>query len=233
MSFITRSLQGQKKERSDSGSRRNARITYPDLFWLFIAGSLLGVLLEGVFCIFRYGHWETHTVTILGPFCIIYGIGAAALYVGSIALEKKNVCIQFVVFALAATVIEYFCGAVLKYGLHMRAWDYSNEFLHVDGLICLNFTIVWGLVGVVFSKWIVPALQAAFSKMRGIGWKVACVCLSIFMAVNLLITGICIVRWSQRHQGIAPGNQMERYIDKTWNDSRMEKRFCEWRFIEK
>lgn len=90
---------------------QNQQIIYADLFWLFMAGSLLGVLIEGVFCVFRYGHWETHTVAVWGPFCIIYGIGAVVLYIGAVLLEGKSYILQFVIFTFAATVIEYLCGA--------------------------------------------------------------------------------------------------------------------------
>jgi uncharacterized membrane protein len=207
-------------------------MTYAELFWVFIAGSLLGVLLEGVFCLLRYGRWQTHTVAVWGPFCIIYGIGAVILYVGAILMEGKNKAVQFVLFALTATVVEYLCGALLKYGLQMRAWDYSGEFLNIDGLVCPSFTVAWGIAGVAFAQWGVPVLRGLFSKMNGVGWRIACIGLSVFMAVNLLITSVCILRWSQRHRGIAPRNQAERFIDETWNDGRMQKRFCEWRFIE-
>lgn len=186
-------FQSKRKEKvgEDSIRRLSQPIVYADLFWLFIAGSLLGVLMEG-----------------------------------------KSYFFQFVIFALAATVVEYFCGALLKYGLHMRAWDYSREFLNIDGLVCPAFTLGWGIVGITFSRWCAPALKLLFFKMRGIGWNIACICLSVFMAVNLLVTSVCIFRWSQRHQGIAPCNSIEQYIDETWDDSRMQKRFCEWRFID-
>ena len=211
----------------------NQTVTYSEIFWLFIVGSLLGVLLEGTFCLLRYGQWETHTVAVWGPFCIIYGIGAVVLYIQAILLQKQNIVIQFIGFALITTMIEYLCGALLKYGLHMRAWDYSKAFWNIDGLICLKFTAAWGLAGVVFARWGVPALKLVFSKMNGIGWHIACICFSIFMAVNLLVTAACIFRWSRRHQGVPPNNQIEQYIDQIWDDGRMEKRFCEWRFIEK
>lgn len=206
-------------------------IRYADLFWLFMAGSMLGVLIEGVFCIFSYGRWETHTVAVWGPFCIIYGIGAMILYVGAVILKDKKYIFQFIIFALATTVVEYMCGALLKYGLQMWAWDYSGEFGNIDGLVCPTFTLVWGVAGVAFSKWCVPALTTLFSKMSGIGWKVFCIVMSIFMAFNLLLTAFCIIRWAQRHQGIAPHNTVEQYIDRTWDDDSMQKRFCEWRFI--
>lgn len=41
------------------------------MFWLFMFGNVLGVLLEGTWCKLCFGHWETHVVTIWGPFCLI------------------------------------------------------------------------------------------------------------------------------------------------------------------
>ncbi|MCM1082246.1 MAG: putative ABC transporter permease [Clostridium sp.] len=214
-------------------SKTKQQIVYSDLFWLFIMGSLMGVLIEGVFCVFKYGHWETHTVAIWGPFCMIYGVGAVVLYIGAIMMKGKNLILQFIVFSFAATVVEYLCGALLKYGLHMMAWNYSNRFLNIDGLVCPIFTLGWGVAGIVFSKWCVCPLQNLFFKMRGTIWNIVCICFSMFMAVNLLVTSVCIFRWSKRHQGISPHNAIEQYIDKTWDDRCMQKRFCEWRFIEK
>ena len=43
-------------------------IQYADLFWLFILGSLLGVILEGLFCLVKYGHWETHGLDACGSY---------------------------------------------------------------------------------------------------------------------------------------------------------------------
>lgn len=210
---------------------RKKMVRYFDLFWLFMIGSLLGVLIEGVFCLFIHGHWETHTVAVWGPFCIIYGIGAVILYIGAILMKDKSYVLQFFVFAVVITVVEYLCGALLKYGLYMQAWDYSKRFLNIDGLVCPAFSIGWGIAGVAFSKWCVPILRRLFSKMNGLMWNIFCIGLSVFMAVNLLITSVCIVRWSQRQQGVLPRNSMERYIDEIWYDNRMQKRFCEWRFI--
>lgn len=208
------------------------KIQYADLFWLFIVGSLLGVLIEGVFCVFRYGHWETHTVAMWGPFGIIYGIGAVILYCVAIWMNGKNTLLQFIAYAIIATVVEYLCGALLKYGLHMKAWDYSKEFLNIDGLICPTFTVGWGIAGLAFSKWCVRPLQMVFDKMHGGAWNVICIGLSIFMVINLLFTACCIFRWSQRHYGVPPQDSGDIYIDETWDDNRMQKRFCEWKFIE-
>ena len=54
---------------------KREKISYQVIFWLFVIGSLAGVVLEGIWCLLKYGHWETHVVTVWEPLCIIYGFG--------------------------------------------------------------------------------------------------------------------------------------------------------------
>ena len=51
------------------------RLRYTTLFWLFFLGSIAGFVLEGLWRIILVGHWENHSATVWGPFCIVYGIG--------------------------------------------------------------------------------------------------------------------------------------------------------------
>ena len=207
-------------------------ITYPVLFLLFFSGSILGTLIEGIFCLIRYGRWETHTVTLWGSFCIIYGLGAVGLYIGSVLFGHLHWALQFILFASIATVIEYLCGAILKYGLRMKAWDYSRSRFHLHGLVCLKMTLAWDALGVLFSLFCVPHIRVFVPYLDIFPVKIVCICLSVLMAVNLFITMLCIRRWSKRHFGFPPRNDLEKYIDRTYPNERMAKRFCEWRFIE-
>ena len=51
-----------------------------------------------------------------------------------------------------------------------------------------------------------PALNAShiqkFSKSKGRKWNIACVVFTVVLAVNLILTGVAMVRWSERHYGI-------------------------------
>lgn len=201
------------------------------LFWLFIAGSLLGMLLEGIFCIVRKQKWETHTVTIWGPFCIVYGIGAVVFYLGAIYYSNLHLGWQFVLFSADATVIEYVCGALLRYGLRMKAWDYSKNFLDLQGLICLKMTLVWGAAGVLFARYIVPEFSGWYEFFRNPICVAFTFVFAVFMAINFIMTFLCIVRWAKRHRGIAAKTRLGQYIDHKYDDEKMEKRFCEWIFL--
>lgn len=93
-------------------------------------------------------------------------------------------------------------------------------------------TVLWGTLGVAFSYWLVPLIDQMFDRMQGRFWKAACSCMSIFMAINLAFTALCLIRWRDRHEGIAPQNYVEQTIDEVYDDYKMEKRFCEWSFID-
>ena len=77
------------------------------LFWLFLAGSVAGFFLEGIWCVFTKGHWEHHSATVWGPFCIVYGIGAVLVYLLSAVLKGRNLPLQFLLFSASGAAVEY------------------------------------------------------------------------------------------------------------------------------
>lgn len=210
----------------------DAHTNYSNMFWLFMIGNILGVILEGIWCVIRNGRWETHVVTIWGPFCLIYGVGAVGGYLASALLSDKKILTRFAAFAAIGTVVEYVSSMLLEYGLHMRAWDYSSHFGNIAGRVSLQMALIWGVLGVIFSYFLVPLLQKLFGLLQGRLWKTVTVCMTVFMSINITLTAICLVRWKNRHEGVSPRNYMETFIDESYPDHKMEERFCEWSFLD-
>ena len=131
-------------------------VTYCNMFWLFMFGNVLGVLLEGTWCRLVFGHWETHVATIWGPFSLIYGVGAVMFYISGEKIRStgyKGVVARFCSIAIVATVFELACGLLLEYGMGMKAWDYSKSFMNYKGLICLKMTLLWDLRALSSPIW--------------------------------------------------------------------------------
>lgn len=206
-------------------------LTYQNMFWLFMLGNVLGVILEGLWCYFGLGHWETHVVTIWGPFCLIYGIGLVGLYTLSVKLKDKNIIIKFLTIAFVLDAVEYFCSWLIDSALGMKAWDYSGCFMNIKGRISLSMTLLWGIGGILFALLFVPLINHMLDKMHSEVWKTACVVLSVFMAINIIATAVCMVRWSDRHRGVAPSTKLSQRIDAKYDDDFMKNRFVEWSFI--
>ena len=216
-------------EKTDTIKRK---ITYEKLFWLFIFGGIIGVVMEGIFCLISTGHWESHVVTLVGQFNVLYGLGAVLFYSIIALLYNKKTITKVLAITIIATVLELLCGILLADVLGMKAWDYSNCFMNYRGMICLVFTLGWGFAGYLFCL-LFDKIDNALSKIKSKKWKIACIALSVFMAVNLSLTAISIVRWSERHYGIEADTKIGAFFDESTPDDWMQKRFIEWSFLDK
>lgn len=50
---------------------------------------------------------------------------------------------------LVGTVLEYFTSLIMEKAFHAVYWDYSKEFLNIQGRVCLKYSIFWGLLSLV------------------------------------------------------------------------------------
>jgi len=207
------------------------KISYDELFWLFMSGSIAGVVIEGLFCLMTKGHWETHVVSVFGAFNILYGLGAVLFYIGAVKLRNRPVAVRVLIMTATATLTELVCGLLLRYGLGMRAWNYDNAFLNFKGIICLGFSLVWAAAAFVFCM-LYPYISAVLNKLKRKWLHVACIVLTVFMIPNIGFTGLAIFRWSERHYNVAAVSKIQQYIDSDAPDDWMQSRFVEWEFID-
>lgn len=210
---------------------KDKQITYYKLFWLYLAGGIAGVIIEGIFCLVTKGHWESHVVSVFGTFNVLYGFGAVLLYAGAVKLNDKNIFVRVALLTITATILELLSGLLLRYGLGMRAWNYDNKFLNYKGLICLSFSFMWGVVAFIICK-VYPYINICLSKLRGRKWNIACVVFTVVLVVDLLLTGVSMVRWSERHYGIRPIFKIVKQFDILAPDEWMQARFMEWKFLK-
>ena len=210
--------------------RPAVEVTYNLMFWIFLVGCVLGVLIEGVFCVVGKGAWESHVVSVWGWLNLLYGAGAVLIIGGAMKLRDKTLPVKVVILALTATLLEFLCGLALKYVLGMKAWDYSNLRFNVMGLICPQFALVWGLVVLIVCLLADRIMNAATVFEKDLFRKAAMV-LTVVLAIDFGITFMAIFRWSDRHYGTAGNSRIGRYLDDFFPDEWMEKRFIEWRFL--
>lgn len=206
------------------------KVRYATLFWLFFFGSIAGLVLEGLWCVLRLGRWETHSSTVWGPFCIIYGFGAVAVYLLSGLLRNKNTLVQFIAFTVSGAAVEYFGSLFQELCFGSVSWDYSAHALNLGGRVSLKMALMWGALGILFMRLTFPLLNRLFEKMKGKGWKIACIGMTVFMAVDLLVTAAAVTRWRTRSEGAAAANAAVQWLDDTYDDQTMEKRFPNMQF---
>lgn len=158
------------------------KLRYSTLFWLFFIGSLAGFLMEGIWRIFTIGHWENHSAVVWGPFCIVYGFGAVAMYLVAFFSEKKRLWLQFLIYAAAGMAVEYLASYFQELFFGSRSWDYSDDFLNINGRVSAGMGGIWGLCGLAFVKLLYPLLKRIDEHLHGgVFARVSCIVLSVFI----------------------------------------------------
>ena len=129
-----------------------------ELITYFIIYSFLGWVMESIvrsICERKI----INTGFLRGPFCPIYGIGATIMFLFLEGFENKPILLFFIAIIIL-TVWEYVVGVFLEKAFHTKYWDYSYHKLNFQGRICLTNSICWGILGILFIKYIHPFIQS-------------------------------------------------------------------------
>ncbi|MCM1222275.1 MAG: putative ABC transporter permease, partial [Lachnospiraceae bacterium] len=88
-----------------------------------------------------------------GPFCFIYGFTGVLL---TLTLQdlRENMLFLFLGSALIATGVEWFTGKLLERMKQKKWWDYSDKKWNFDGYICLQYSLLWGLLGFLVVRYV-------------------------------------------------------------------------------
>ena len=158
------------------------------LFWLFLAFSFLGWCLEVAATAVRLGQYRDRGV-LHGPLCLVYGITGCLI---TIALRELSGgwFFLFLFSALYATVVEWIAGHLLEHYSHTRWWDYSDCKWNLDGYICLSASVVWGALGLVTVKWLVPLLMRLYQLVPAGLAHVLLWIFAILLVIDLLGTAL-------------------------------------------
>ena len=98
-----------------------------------------------------------------GPFLPLYGSGGIMMLVLSKPFYD-NIFLVYLAGCIGATVLEYVTGVTMESLFKVRYWDYSHKFLNYKGHICLESTLFWGVLTVVFTRFLqVPIEHALLS----------------------------------------------------------------------
>ncbi len=134
-----------------------------ELMTYFIIYSFLGWVMESIFrsiCERKV----INTGFLKGPFCPIYGIGATIMFLFLEGVADKPILLFFIAI-LVLTAWEYIVGVFLETVFHTKYWDYSNHKINFQGRICLTNSFFWGVLGVLFVKYIHPFVQEIIGKV--------------------------------------------------------------------
>jgi len=164
------------------------KITISHMFWYFLIFSIIGIIIETLYCYITTGVIESRKGLIWGPFCPVYGVSAVILIAILNKLQNKNIVQLFVYGFCVGSIAEY----ILSFGLEaiygIRFWDYSYTKVNLNGRICLLFSTYWGILSILILKYIKPVLDKIIIKIPQKPRNILEKTLLIFFVINCIFT---------------------------------------------
>lgn len=198
-----------------------------NLFWIFVVCCVLGLAIETAyhFAVVDPGHYQDRAGLLFGPFSPIYGFGAVLMTVALNRFHDKNVVLIFLVSAVIGGAFEYLTSWFMQFAFGIVAWDYSGTFLSIDGRTNGMFMAMWGVLGVVWIKLLLPWMLKIVNLIPW-NWRyaVTTVCAALMIADGGL-TLLALDCWYQREAGRAPDNAIEEFCADHFDNAYMTQRF--------
>jgi len=88
------------------------------------------------------------------------------------------------------SLLEFICGFIsLKY-FHLRLWDYRKNKFNIKGFICLRFSIIWGLLAVLYYLGVHPYINEI--SINFINSNIGVFSLGIFLGIFIIDLSVSI-----------------------------------------
>ena len=134
-----------------------------EILTYFIIYSILGWMMESIVRSISEKK-IINTGFLKGPLCPIYGFGAIIMFLFLDRFEN-NIILLFFIAIIILSIWEYLVGVLLEKMFHTKYWDYSDQKFNIQGRVCLVNSICWGVLGVVFVKYIHPFDQEIIQQV--------------------------------------------------------------------
>ena len=116
-------------------------------FLYFIIYSFIGWLMEVVLKS-KDEHKFVNRGFLIGPICPIYGFGVL-LIILLVGNSKSDLLAVFLKSILVCSVLEYFTSYFMEKLFHARWWDYSKNKYNINGRICLETMLPFGILSTI------------------------------------------------------------------------------------
>ena len=155
-------------------------------FLLFLIYSFIGWLIEVIGKLIEK-HKFINRGFLIGPICPIYGHGCL-LMILTLSRYKDNPLVLFVNAIFICSLLEYFTSYFMEKIFKARWWDYSTKRFNLNGRICAETMIPFGILGTLVICVINPIFEYLLNLFNFETIKITAVVLFIIYIIDYTIS---------------------------------------------
>ena len=122
---------------------------------LFFIYSFIGYILEVIVVSKIEQRLVLSRGYLIGPYLPIFGFGSL-LVIAILYKYSNDLLVLFILGTVLCCLLEYLTSYILEKLFKLRWWDYSDKKYNINGRICLENGIFFGILTVLLVKYINP-----------------------------------------------------------------------------
>lgn len=139
-------------------SKENKRVlNFRYLLLYFLIYAFIGWLLETFYALGISGYFIKRGF-LYGPLCPIYGWGGIIL-ISLLNKYKSNSFKLFFYSSIVFSIFEYLVGFGIDALFATKLWDYTNDFMNLNGRISIFYSVAWGIIALFFINHVHPFIE--------------------------------------------------------------------------
>lgn len=155
-------------------------------FVLFMIYSFIGWLIE-ICCVALETKKVINRGFLIGPYCPIYGFGAIMMTI-FLRNYTDDIFGIFLKSVFICAILEYVTSYIMEKLFKTRWWDYSNNKFNINGRVCLETLVLFGIGGCVIMKATNPVLFFAYDAIPNIILLIVAVIFFIIFLTDVIIS---------------------------------------------
>ena len=155
---------------------------------IFYLSSFIGYIIEVLWCFLASKRFVNRGF-LCGPVIPIYGFGALLILFCLLRYYEDPVVI-FVFGVIITSALEYFVSFLLEKIFHNKWWDYSNKKYNINGRICLQNSLAFGVLSLIIIYVVTPGYYFLFSLFDFKVWMILAIIFTVIFVLDVIYTVI-------------------------------------------
>ena len=181
---------------------------YVNLFILFFIYSVLGYIVESISVSMIEGKVVWSRGFLIGPYIPIFGTGSILM----VLILKKyydDIFALFIMSMIVCLTLEYLTSYIGEKLFHLRWWNYSDKKFNINGRICLENGILFGVAGIFIIRYVNSFFEGLIMKMSPHTALVVVIILSVIFYTDFLISLRTVIKFNGSFNKYAKDNTSE------------------------
>ena len=155
-------------------------------FLYFIILAIMGWIMEVILQLVQK-HKFSNRGFLIGPYCPIYGCGGVLITLTLSNLANHPVALFSTAILICGT-LEYITSYLMEKIFNARWWDYSNNKFNINGRVCLETIIPFGILGLALIYVINPFIFNNLSKVSTNVINIIAIIVAILFILDSIIS---------------------------------------------